>query len=350
MMGPWAISGSLMLGARLVLYEGAPDFPGPDRLWALVERHRITHLGLSPTVIRALMAHGEEPVRSHDRSSLRVLGSTGEPWNPDPWWWYFREVGEGRCPIVNYSGGTEVSGGIVSGNVVGPIKPASFSGPCIGTAADVVDEGGPVRGGEVGELVIRAPMPGMTRGFWRDPRALRGDVLVAHPRDVAAWRLGEHRRRTASGSSTAAPTTRSRSPASASGRPRWRVRPCRTRRCWRRPRSASRTRSRARWSSCCASSAPARPTTTELRASVARTVAAQLGKPLKPEVVAVVRALPKTRSGKVMRRVARAAWLGLDPGDISTLDDPTDARGDPQGGIRGPIVDAWPEIEGVPAP
>ena len=82
MMGPWAISGSLMLGARLVLYEGAPDFPGPDRLWALVERHRITHLGLSPTVIRALMAHGEAPVRSHDRSSLRVLGSTGEPLEP----------------------------------------------------------------------------------------------------------------------------------------------------------------------------------------------------------------------------------------------------------------------------
>ena len=109
MMGPWAIAGTLLLGARLVLYEGAPDFPGPDRLWSLVERHKVTHLGLSPTVIRALMAHGEEPVRSHDRSSLRVLGSTGEPWNPEPWWWYFREVGEGRCPIVNYSGGTEVS-------------------------------------------------------------------------------------------------------------------------------------------------------------------------------------------------------------------------------------------------
>ena len=168
MMGPWAISGSLLLGARLVLYEGAPDFPGPDRLWSIVARHRVTHLGLSPTVIRALMAHGEDPVRGHDRSSLRVLGSTGEPWNPDPWWWYFRVVGEGRCPIINYSGGTEVSGGIVSGNVLGPIKPASFSGPCIGTAADVVDDAGrPVRGA-VGELVIRAPMPGMTRGFWGD--------------------------------------------------------------------------------------------------------------------------------------------------------------------------------------
>ncbi len=147
MMGPWAISGSLLLGASLVMYEGVPDHPAPDRLWDIVERHRVTHLGLSPTVIRALMAHGAEPVRAHDRSSLRILGSTGEPWNPDPWWWYFREVGEGRCPIINYSGGTEVSGGIVSCNPITPIKPASFGGPSVGVAADVLGpDGEPVRG------------------------------------------------------------------------------------------------------------------------------------------------------------------------------------------------------------
>jgi len=93
MMGPWAISGALLLGAELMLYEGAPDHPGPDRLWALVARHGITHLGLSPTVVRALMAHGTEPVASHDLSSLRVLGSTGEPWNPESWWWFFNHVG-----------------------------------------------------------------------------------------------------------------------------------------------------------------------------------------------------------------------------------------------------------------
>src|SRR5829696_5462673 len=132
MMGPWAISGALLLGAALVIYEGTPDFPAPDRLWSIAARHRVTHLGLSPTVIRALMAHGPEPVRAHDRWALRVLGSTGEPWNPDPWWWFFREVGEARCPIVNYSGGTEVSGGIVSGNLLTPIKPCSFGGPAIG--------------------------------------------------------------------------------------------------------------------------------------------------------------------------------------------------------------------------
>jgi acetyl-CoA synthetase len=320
MMGPWAISGSLMLGARLVLYEGAPDFPAPDRLWALVERHRVTHLGLSPTVIRALMAHGEEPVRAHDRSSLRVLGSTGEPWNPDPWWWYFREVGEGRCPIVNYSGGTEVSGGIVSGNVVGPIKPTSFSGPCIGTAADVVNEAGPVRGA-VGELVIRAPMPGMTRGFWRDPERyeetywsrfpgmwLHGDwasidadgFWFIHGRSddtlkVAGKRVGPAE------VESAAVSHRSVLEAAAIGVPH-------------------KIKGEVVVVLCVL-----RPGETDdeaLRGSISRTVAASLGKPLKPEVVAVVPALPKTRSGKVMRRVARAAWLGLDPGDITTLDDP----------------------------
>ncbi len=113
MMGPWAISGALLLGAELVLYEGAPDYPSPDRLWALVARHGVTHLGLSPTVIRALMAHGTEPISGHDLGSLRVLGSTGEPWNPESWWWFFNNVGGGRLPLINYSGGTEVSGGIV---------------------------------------------------------------------------------------------------------------------------------------------------------------------------------------------------------------------------------------------
>ena len=156
MMGPWAIAGSLLLGARLVLYEGAPGLPGPGP--AVGDRRAAP--GHPPRPVADGHPRADGPRRgarsaAHDRSSLRVLGSTGEPWNPEPWWWYFREVGEGRCPIINYSGGTEVCGGIVGGNVLGPIKPASFSGPCIGTAADVVDDGGrPVRG-RVGELVIR---------------------------------------------------------------------------------------------------------------------------------------------------------------------------------------------------
>src|SRR2546425_8238132 len=174
MMGPWLITAGLMVGAWIVLYDGTPDFPDASRMWSIVERHKVTHLGISPTAIRGLMRAGEDPVRAKDRSSLFVLGSTGEPWNPDPWWWYFRNVGESRCPIINYSGGTEVSGGIVGWPTWTPIQPSSFSGPCPGMAADVVDEKGrPVRG-VVGELVIRKPWPGMTRGFWRDPATPEG--------------------------------------------------------------------------------------------------------------------------------------------------------------------------------
>ena len=115
------------------------------------------------------MRHGDEPVRAHDLSSLRILGSTGEPWNPEPWRWFFDVVGGGRLPIINYSGGTEVSGGLVAGNVLTPLKPAAFAGPPPGIAADVVDDQGrPVRN-QVGELVVRAPWIGMTRGFWNDP-------------------------------------------------------------------------------------------------------------------------------------------------------------------------------------
>jgi acetyl-CoA synthetase len=322
MMGPWAISGALLLGGRLVLYEGAPDFPGPDRLWALVARHRVTHLGLSPTVIRALIPHGTEPVRAHDLGSLRVLGSTGEPWDPESWSWYFREVGGGRRPVVNYSGGTEVSGGIVGCNLLGPIKPASFNGPCVGTAADVVDGAGRSLRGEVGELVIRAPQPGMTRGFWLDPDRyvetywsrlpgiwVHGDWAIVDADGywyirgrsddtlkVAGKRVGPAEVEAAA---TAHPSVVE---AAAIGVPHAIkgeaiVVVCTLRR--------------------------GETDDADLRAAISRRVVEDLGKTIKPEAVAIVPALPKTRSGKIMRRVVRAAWLGLDPGDLSALDDPT---------------------------
>jgi acetyl-CoA synthetase len=322
MMGPWAISGALLRGARLILYEGAPDFPGPDRLWSIVARHRVSHLGLSPTVIRALMAHGEDPVRAHDRGSLRVLGSTGEPWNPDPWWWYFRVVGEGRCPIINYSGGTEVSGGIVSGNVLGPIKPASFSGPCIGTAADVVDDTGRSLRGAVGELVIRAPMPGMTRGFWGDDEGRYEATYWSRFPDT--WVHGDWANIDADGFWYI--QGRSDDTLKIAGK---RVGPAEV---------ESAAVSHPAVLEAAAIGVPheikgevvvvlvvLRPGETEdagLLAAVAATVTRQLGKPLKPERVAAVPGLPKTRSGKVMRRAIRAAWLGLDPGDVSGLDEP----------------------------
>jgi acetyl-CoA synthetase len=321
MMGPWAISGSLLLGARLILYEGAPDFPGPDRLWALAARHGVTHLGLSPTVVRALIPHGTDPVRVHDLRALRVLGSTGEPWDPESWWWFFREVGRGRLPIVNYSGGTEVSGGIVGCNLLGPIKPASFNGPCVGTAADVVDATGASLRGGVGELVIRAPQPGMTRGFWMDPDRyveaywtrlpgtwVHGDWAIVDEDGywyirgrsddtlkVAGKRVGPAEVEAAA---TAHPSVVE---AAAIGIPHA-------------------IKGEAIVVVC--TLRPGETDDEELRGAVAARVVDDLGKTLRPEAVVVVPALPKTRSGKIMRRVVRAAWLGLDPGDLSALDDP----------------------------
>jgi acetyl-CoA synthetase len=321
MMGPWAISGALLLGAELVLYEGAPDHPGPDRLWAVVAAHGVTHLGLSPTVVRALMAHGSEPVRAHDLSTLRVLGSTGEPWNPESWWWFFREVGGGRLPLVNYSGGTEVSGGIVSGNLLTPIKPCSFGGPSVGTAADVIDGSGAAVRGQVGELAVRQPLPGMTRGFWQDPQRyletywsrvagtwVHGDWALVdedgywfiHGRSddtlkVAGKRVGPAEVESAA---VAHPAVLE---AAAVGIPHdvkgeAIVVFCRLR--------------------------PGESDDPDLRRAISDRIVEQMGKALRPEAIHVVAELPRTRSGKVMRRVARAAYLGTDPGDLSALENP----------------------------
>jgi acetyl-CoA synthetase len=153
MMGPWEVFGTLILGATMLFYDGAPDYPDVDRVWSLVENHRVTALGVSPTFVRSIMSRGDEPVRRHDLSSLRVTGSTGEAWNPDPWLWFFQTVCHSQIPIINYSGGTEISGGIVMGNVLLPLKSCAFSGPLPGMDADVVDETGQSVRDQVGELV-----------------------------------------------------------------------------------------------------------------------------------------------------------------------------------------------------
>jgi acetyl-CoA synthetase len=326
MMGPWAISGALLLGARLVLYEGAPDYPDPGRLWAVAARHRATHVGVSPTLVRALLVHGVGPVREHDLSSLRILGSTGEPWNPDPWHWYFEAVGRGRLPIVNYSGGTEVSGGILGATPLRPIRATSFNGPCVGMAADVVDAEGRTVIDAVGELAIRAPWPGMTRGFWGGTEAARERYLDTYWRRLPdTWVHGDWAVRDRDGFWYL--HGRSDDTLKVAGK---RVGPAEVE-----------------------ASAVAHPAVIEAAAigvpdevkgevpvvlcvvrgeaaadpTVARQVAERivhdLGKPMRPAAVVAVPELPRTRSGKIMRRVARAAWLGLDPGDLSALENPS---------------------------
>ena len=321
MMGPWEVFGMTLLGGTMVIYDGALDHPGPDRLWTIIERHGVTVLGVSPTLIRALMKHGDQPVRAHDLSSIRILGSTGEPWNPESWRWLFETVGGGRVPIINYSGGTEVSGGLVSGNVLTPIKPCSFAGPPPGIAADVVDDQGrPVRN-QVGELVVRAPWIGMTRGFWKDPERyehtywsrfpgvwVHGDwaaidedgfwYILGRSDDtikIAGKRLGPAEVESVLVEHAAVIE------AAAIGVP-------------------DATKGQALVCFCVLR--PGHDARPELAEELKAMVAARLGKPLRPEAIEFVRELPKTRNGKVMRRVIRSAYLREDPGDLSSLENP----------------------------
>jgi acetyl-CoA synthetase len=168
MMGPWLVFGTLILGGTFLLYDGAPDVPGIDRLWKICANQGVNILGVSPTLIRALMQHGSAPAHAYDLSQLRLFASTGEPWNPAPWHWLFEKIGGKTRPIINYSGGTEISGGILMGNPITALKPCAFSAPCPGIDVDVFDEDGQSVQGQVGELVIKGPWIGMTRGFWKD--------------------------------------------------------------------------------------------------------------------------------------------------------------------------------------
>ena len=322
MMGPWLIAGGLMLGATIVLYDGTPDFPDESRMWSIVERHKVTHLGISPTAIRGLLRAGEEPVRKHDRSSLFVLASTGEPWNPEPWWWYFRVVGDSRCPIVNYSGGTEISGGILGCTTWTDIQPGAFRGPIPGMAADVVDGAGRSVRGAVGELVLRAPWPGMTRGFWNDRERyletywgrlenvwIHGDW--ARVDDDGFWYIEGRsddtlkiagKRVGPAEVESAAVANPSVGEAAAIGVP---------------------DELKGEAIVVFAVAKPGATIDAALERSVSDTIAEQLGKPLRPKAVRFVRQLPKTRNGKILRRLIRGAYLGTtDLGDTSSLEDP----------------------------
>jgi acetyl-CoA synthetase len=318
-MGPWMVVGGGALGCTLVFAEGAPDRPA-DRLWRLVESERVSILGVSPTLVRALLPLGDPET---DLSSLRTLVTTGEPWNPDPYRWLFEQVGGGRCPIINCSGGTEVGACFLSPTPAIPIKACSLGGPALGMAMDVVDPDGRslVGTGAVGELVCRKPFPGMTRGFWRDPERyldaywrrlpgvwVHGDWASAdedgywflHGRsddtlNIAGKRIGPAELESAA---VAHPGV---AEAAAVGVPH-------------------EVKGEVAWVFCVPS--PGHDPTDELAAEVAERTAAELGKAFRPDRIVFVPALPKTRSAKIVRRAVRAKALGKDPGDLSSLENP----------------------------
>ena len=322
-MAPWIFIGAHALGQTLVMYDGAADAPSPDRVWRVVERHRVSFLGVSPSLIRSLQPHGAGLPAACDLSHLRLFGSAGEPWNPEPYRWLADEVGRGLRPIINISGGTEVGSCFLSCDISQPIKPCSLGGPALGMAMSVYDDvGAPVATGELGELVCTRPWPSMTRGIWGDPERyleaywrrfpgvwVHGDwasididgqwflhgrsddalniagkrigsseyesALVAHPAVIEACTIGM--------------------PHPIKGETAW---------CF------------------AVLTADAMPTDT-LRTELSRNIESQLGKAFRVDRICFTRSLPKTRSQKIVRRAVRAIALDTDPGDLSTLEDPT---------------------------
>jgi acetyl-CoA synthetase len=323
MMGPWLIFGSLILGATMVLYEGTPDYPAADRLWRMVANHQVTVLGVSPTLVRGLMTHGDEVPAHYDLTSLRILGGTGEPWNPDPFHWFFKNIGGGRIPVINYTGGTEISGGILCGNVITRLRPCSFAGPVPGIAADVVDSDGSSVRGEVGELVIRNPWPGMTRGFWGDRQRyidtywsrfegvwVHGDWAYVDPEDGLWYVLGRS-------DDTIKVAGKRLGPAEVEsvlvGHP-----------------SVAESAAigvpdelKGEALVCFVILRPNRQASDELAAELQDLVATALGKPLRPKAVHFVVDLPRTRNAKILRRVVKSVYTGTDPGDLSSLENPS---------------------------
>ncbi|MFQ5910069.1 MAG: acetate--CoA ligase [Thermoplasmata archaeon] len=321
MMGPWMIVGVMNFGGSIFMFEGAPNYPEPDRLWDMIERHRITTFGISPTAIRMFMRFGDEWVEKHDLSSLRILGSTGEPWDPESWTWFFEKVGKSRLPIINISGGTEIVGCFLSPLPITELKPCTLRGPGLGMGTDVFDDRGePVRG-RMGHLVAKNPAPSMTKGFWNDPEryiqtywSLWDDIWYhgdwASIDEDGFWYLHG----------------RSDDVIKVAGR---RVGPSEV---------ESTLIEHGAVSEAAAIGAPheikGEKVVTfvvlqpgfepgdELREDLRNHVAGILGKVLRPDELHFVRDLPKTRSAKIVRRVIRAKFLGEDLGDLSSIENP----------------------------
>ncbi|HEX2296633.1 MAG TPA: AMP-binding protein [Actinomycetota bacterium] len=321
-MGPFEMVGGHANGACVFMYEGAPNHPDAGRLWQMCERHGVTVLGISPTLVRALMPSGEEPVKRADLSRLRLLGSTGEPWNPEPYRWFSDVVGGGRCPIINISGGTEIGACFLGQAPVIPTKACSLGAPWLGMAIDVFGpDGKPVRG-EVGELVCTKPWPAQTRGFWKNPQRyldaywsrwqdvwVHGDwasvdedgYWFLHGRsddtlNIAGKRIGPAEFESAAVDHPAVVEC------AAVGVP-------------------DAVKGEAVWCFCILR--PEVDPTEELAAEVKATIANELGKAFAPAAVRFVEELPKTRSAKILRRAIRAQVLGEDPGDLSSLENPS---------------------------
>jgi len=320
----YVVYGPLMNGATTVIYEGAPTTPGPDRFWDLIERHKVTVLYTAPTAIRAFMRLGEEPVKKHDLSSLRILGSVGEPINPEAWMWYREVVGGGRCPIVDTWWQTE-TGGILICPLPGatPTKPGSATLPLPGIFPEVLDAKGAVVTEGGGKLFITKPWPSMLRTVWNDDARYQSTYFSERPgiyftgdgarRDADGyfWLMGRvddvvnvagHRLGTAEVESALVSDTRV-AEAAVVGRP-----------------DEIKGTALVAFVTLKAGIAAGDEVKKQLLAHVTK----EIGAIARPDEIRFAAALPKTRSGKIMRRLLRDVAVGkASSGDTSTLEDLT---------------------------
>jgi acetyl-CoA synthetase len=311
----------LINGVTSIIYEGGPSYPAPDRWWRIVAQYGVTILYCAPTAIRGLMRFGEDWPRKHDLSSLRLLGTVGEPINPEAWRWYYEHIGGGRCPIMDTWWQTETGGFMITPLPVTPLKPGSGTKPFFGIKAEVVDDAGaPVKPDEEGYLTILTPWPGMARTIYGDPerykqtywskypgRYFTGDSarmdsdgyfwIIGRVDDVlkvSGYRLGTAEVESALVSHPAV------AEAAAIGLPH-------------------EVRGNAIYTYVILRAGY--EGSPELSEELRQHVGKVMGPIAKPEKVEFVAKLPKTRSGKIMRRVLKARAQGLPEGDVTTLEE-----------------------------
>ena len=322
MMGPWEMIGVASLGATFLVYEGAPNWPQPDRLFEMVARHRLTHLGIAPTAIRLLRRAGDALAEGHDLSSLRILGSTGEPWDPESWMWCFEHVGGRRCPIINISGGTELVGCHLSPLPTTALKPCTLRGPGLGMDVDCFDDAGnPLRGG-LGHLVLKQPAPSLTKSFLNDDARYLATYFERFGEGV--WYHGDWAYVDADGFWFL--QGRSDDTINVAGK---RVGPAEVEAAVVAHPAASEAAAigvpdelKGEDVVVFVVSAPDVQEDEALRQALSDAVVAVLGKTLRPKAVRFVDALPKTRSAKIVRGAIKRRWLGESVGDLASVEDP----------------------------
>ncbi len=323
MMGPWTLIGNHVFGGTVFMYEGAPDYPGPDRYWEMIDRHGLTVFGISPTAIRALQKHGEEPLEGYDLSTLRLLGSTGEPWDPESWQWFYEHVGNGETPIMNISGGTEIFGCFLQPLPTHSLKPCTLGGPALGMDIDIVDAHGEsvADEGERGYLVANSSAPSMTKSLWSgDERYLE----EYWSRFDDTWDHGDWAQKDEDGFWFL--HGRSDDVLNVAGR---KVGPAEVEGALIDHEAVNAAAAVGAEDDTTGTAIvtyvqlePGHEESEDLRGELRTQVGEELGKPFRPREVLFVDEFPKTQSGKIVRRLIQSVHEGEEMGDLSSIENP----------------------------